>query len=1000
MDKSEKKQNYSSKKSSEKKYNHISSRTMKTPTNIFKQSKKFVKYKTNRTYLNTVYLESRDRYQKYVTNENNSEGLKFMGNKLYENLPVSKFKDDYIINTFNISKELENKILGYFSPLNKIETSREKKFDGEKISLTPIPFKKADYIHNKVEGKKIQEIKRSSVFMRRVEYTHLIQNFQPKNIEKKNNNINNNANLVKKIAVLKGATLIIEDWWKKIKRKRTEAEIKNRIGLKDFEKNKDDISNKIKVTSENNESKENRQNNQLKENEENQIIKFNKLNSESGLINKSNQYEKINLNIKNIKLNNNNKNLSELINKVFDNENNSEINESDIINHSKTTGIGNENIYKKNKLSEKEKDDNINSSMIEKKIVNKKEIINSNNKKINDLNKSTKIESIDKIKLGIFNNLNNNNLIKKKKNNKNVLSKKSTNDHTSLKNSMSLIENNQELNNMNNSKKRRHTSQLIYNLNDIEKFKDPSNSYLAIIRKKKKSIKTNLNKELELANKNNSDKNKKDNNLENNDYKNNYNTVNNINIKSNNKKNENNIKNESKLTRLNNINMKKNKNVKIKEIFIDLDKNDDDNNKNNINKINDYINSANNNENPNNDNIIRNEDEKINIKNIENKNKLIQDNIIEDKKKNQEEVEKIKKIENKKINNFKYKKPNINNKEIGNKIINKKREKSNDNILKSQEFSFSINQNYLKKFDNLKIISNNENFFIYNSKSQIIDNNLDFENISNHNYNSSNSKQYNSPFSLVKEIIESRNQLDENNIINNEIDDSEIIPVEPDNQKNFILTEFLKRKINKNENDNLILTFNNSKLRGKNILNKSKRNNKIINSNNNNINLSKSNKIYKSSNNNINLSNSNNNINLSKNKNYENELSKSEIIINVPKTVKNNNIRESKNKYNNNNKIKYNSEHNNSIEIKNFIDIKEKYNTNIIYIGGNPENHNLSNNKKRRRFININSSMSVPKHIKEMHKLYRTNSAKEIKRKKDKRFEYVRSLHDKFEFEF
>ena len=457
MDKSEKKQNYSSKKSSEKKYNHISSRTMKTPTNIFKQSKKFVKYKTNRTYLNTVYLESRDRYQKYVTNENNSEGLKFMGNKLYENLPVSKFKDDYIINTFNISKELENKILGYFSPLNKIETSREKKFDGEKINLTPIPFKKADYIHNKVEGKKIQEIKRSSVFMRRVEYTHLIQNFQPKNIEKKNNNINNNnANLVKKIAVLKGATLIIEDWWKKIKRKRSEAEIKNRIGLKDFEKNKDDISNKIKVTSENNESKENRQNNQLKENEENQVIKFNKLNSESGLINKSNQYEKINLNIKNIKLNNN-KNSSELINKVFDNENNSEINESDIINHSKTTRIGNENIYKKNKLSEKEKDDNINSSMIEKKIVNKKEIINSNNKKINDLNKSTKIESIDKIKLGIFNNLNNNNLIKKKKNNKNVLSKKSTNDHTSLKNSMSLIENNQELNNMNNTKKRRHT---------------------------------------------------------------------------------------------------------------------------------------------------------------------------------------------------------------------------------------------------------------------------------------------------------------------------------------------------------------------------------------------------------------------------------------------------------------------------------------------------------------------------------------------------------------
>ena len=143
MDKSAEKQIRSSINSSEKKINNLS---IHSPNSASKPSKKFVKYNTNHTYLNTIYLQSRDRYQKYVTNINNYKGLKFEGNKLYENLPVNKFTNDYILNTFNITKELENKILGYFSPLNKKETSRDKKLDGEKINLTPIPFKKAEYI--------------------------------------------------------------------------------------------------------------------------------------------------------------------------------------------------------------------------------------------------------------------------------------------------------------------------------------------------------------------------------------------------------------------------------------------------------------------------------------------------------------------------------------------------------------------------------------------------------------------------------------------------------------------------------------------------------------------------------------------------------------------------------------------------------------------------------------------------------------------------------------
>ena len=115
----------------------------------------------------------------------------------------------------------------------------------------------------------------------------------------------------------------------------------------------------------------------------------------------------------------------------------------------------------------------------------------------------------------------------------------------------------------------------------------------------------------------------------------------------------------------------------------------------------------------------------------------------------------------------------------------------------------------MKRFENLKIISSNENLYINNCKSQIIENienNFDLENISNQNYNSSNSKQNNIRNSNGKDFIESRNQLEENNI---EVDDSEILPIEPDNQKNFILSEFLKQKSNKNEN--IILKFNNSK---------------------------------------------------------------------------------------------------------------------------------------------------------------------------------------------
>ena len=193
--------------------------------------KSFIRFKKNKighsTHLNSMYLQFRDKYQKYVTNNKNSFGLKLKGNKLYENLPINIFKDNYVINTCNISKELENKVLGYFIPFEKKELS-EKKLKGEKIKLTPIPYKNNTLINTIEEKNKITEAKRSAVLMRRVEYTHLIKNFESKKIDE-NKSITDKINLAEKIYILKGAIIIIEEWWKKIKNKRNKIKKKKKI---------------------------------------------------------------------------------------------------------------------------------------------------------------------------------------------------------------------------------------------------------------------------------------------------------------------------------------------------------------------------------------------------------------------------------------------------------------------------------------------------------------------------------------------------------------------------------------------------------------------------------------------------------------------------------------------------------------------------------------------------------------------------------------------------
>ena len=64
------------------------------------------------------------------------------------------------MNTDNISKELQNKALEYFFPYYEKNNFFTNNRNGEKIRLTPIPYKNSNLIENEVEKKNITSAKR------------------------------------------------------------------------------------------------------------------------------------------------------------------------------------------------------------------------------------------------------------------------------------------------------------------------------------------------------------------------------------------------------------------------------------------------------------------------------------------------------------------------------------------------------------------------------------------------------------------------------------------------------------------------------------------------------------------------------------------------------------------------------------------------------------------------------------------------------------------------
>ena len=1001
----------------------------------FKSFYKFKKYNSShRTHLNSMYLLFRDKYQKFVTNKTNSFGLRLKGNKLYENLPINIFQNNYALNTFNISKELENKVLGFFIHLR---LTPEKKLRGKKLKLTPIPFKNKELIETYEERKNIQEVKRSAVLMRRLEYTHLIKNFKSKSYEE---NEEYSINLTDKIFILKGAILIIEDWWIKIKNRRNNTQNKKRKcktkilnkSIKKYNTNGNYLNLDSKEINLKNNIMEFNSNKSIKQKNLINYKKPKKLHIESSYVVDSKTFEKNNSNNINLKSSNNYKN-NEILFKI----NEAKRNEKKIIynneNSKNKINISNNSTGKRN-IKEKTRNT---TKGVEKTKTN----IIDNNINIQDLNDCINIESIKKIRKRVYSALNKNNYLKKHRNKisyntqgKNSLYNSSTNDKT-LKKKISLNKKNHYKNNIKvkNNLKTKNTSEYIYDFKDIEEINNSINSNRTNKTETNKGKKLKIKKS-EFYIKTNYDINRKDINL---------NTGKNKFAKS---SNNNSDKIELK-NKFNTINGEKIDNMKLNRLSNRSNKNSDYNQEN-IKII--YINL---------DNSDNNEELKKKKKNENNLKEIIKDN------ENEKETEKINEIKQKEKNNIKEiidtKEENIiNNEDIEIKKLMKKygtysfqknripqesinnnknninindnkdiyeikildesptiKEKSIPKLNNIQELSFSMgNKKNEKHFNNLIITENKDISFIHNSKPKInlkenVANNFEITIISNkknvinkinelkieNKYfeiiknNSNNNNKNNIPLAMNNNIlIEFKNKA-ENDVINDQNEDSEIFPIEPDNQRFFIFEEIIKPKYT-----NQISSHFNFSLKSK---NDSLLNNKNINENINNNNNSEDEipeGIFEDEEFNIYLPKSGKYNLCEKINDLFNKDMKKNIILQ-------NKIEEEKIEINNN---KINDNNLNNFEINNKIKINNyKVNeTNFIFNNYNYKLRSKSENKKIKNqentnYIFTNITFGVPDNVQEIYKMYKTKSAIDLKGRKSKRTEFLRILENKFDYE-
>ena len=170
--------------------------------------------------LNVIYLRNLSNLNNFLQKAN-LKGVTLRGNRLLENISINQFNEFFREYGKNIEKKLKRHVLNYFYPLNN-----KPKLMGQKMNLTPIPLKRNIYLKNDKEKKDYKNAERAAVILRRLEYTH---------------GLGGNKNKSEKIFfyLMKGAALIIEDWWIKIVRnKKKNEDYKALLGkIKNIENN-------------------------------------------------------------------------------------------------------------------------------------------------------------------------------------------------------------------------------------------------------------------------------------------------------------------------------------------------------------------------------------------------------------------------------------------------------------------------------------------------------------------------------------------------------------------------------------------------------------------------------------------------------------------------------------------------------------------------------------------------------------------------------------------
>ena len=223
-----------------KKENKNKSYTLSDYKELFKnyyKNKSIEINKDSHHEINNYYLKCQRNLKNYFMNDKNKFGLKFEGNKTLEKCPINKFNN--IFNEACSAREqiLKNQILNYYYP-----NDNNDKLMGNKMKLTPIPSRKYKFMKNQNEKNEFLKARRSAVCMRRLEYTH---GLKKNNSQEYYTTINNDKNNF--LPILKGAILIIEDWWIKILRKRYEITSinNNDINNNSFELSEKDLTNSI-----------------------------------------------------------------------------------------------------------------------------------------------------------------------------------------------------------------------------------------------------------------------------------------------------------------------------------------------------------------------------------------------------------------------------------------------------------------------------------------------------------------------------------------------------------------------------------------------------------------------------------------------------------------------------------------------------------------------------------------------------------------------------------